>query len=63
MMFCLKKKIFLLRRSKTLKSKAMKLMFGFPFVYFLLFLDFGGNDYVIMTIFLLMHLLSFVDEF
>ena len=37
-----------------LRSKAMMPMFRLPFVYFLIYLDFGRNSRVIMTILLLM---------
>jgi len=46
-----------------LRSKAMTSMFRMPFLYFSSLLDFYRIGFVIMTIFLLMHLLSFVDEF
>jgi len=47
-----------------LRTKAMMSMFRLPFVYFLLYLDFGHIGFAIMIILLLtMNLLSFIDKF
>jgi len=46
-----------------LRSKVMVPMFRLPFLCFSSLLDFGHIGFVVVTIFFLMHLLSFVDEF
>ena len=50
-------------RSRMLRSKVMMPMFRLPFLCFSLVLEFGHIGYVVVKIFLIMHLFSFFDEF